>query len=167
MNLKARKNQLDFNMIVELSPQKIIKEATTVWNQPGPEIDIVMELKKLSFKEGSIDELYVFHVLDHLFIDEAPEALANWIKVLKPNGKIFIIVDDFEYLTRAFVGGDININTFNNEHSAPAFFDHDNLFGFMVKAGFKEESLTIWYDSPNSNFSRKHFELIMSGEKNG
>lgn len=154
-------------MIVELSPQKIIKEAITIWNQPGRDIDIVMELKKLSFKEGSVDEIFSFHVLDHLFIDEGPEAIMNWVKILKPGGKLFIIVDDFEYLTRAFVGGDIDINKFNEEHSAPAFYDRDSLFGLLVKAGMKEESLVIWHESPNNSFQKKHFELIMSGEKNG
>ena len=158
-------------MIIELSPKKIINGAYTVWNQPGPEVDLVVDLKKLSFKEGSIEEMYVFHVLDHLFDNEIVPALENWRKCLAPDRQLFVIVDDFEYLARAFVGGDLNIDDLNFSFAHPTNITHDNLLRYMKAAGFSEEKIVTWRDNVQNAkgeiiFPKQQFELIFSGKRN-
>jgi len=156
-------------MVIELSPKKIINGAVTVWNQPGPEVDIVMDLKNLTFKEGSIDEMFSFHVLDHLFEEEIVPAVQNWRKCLKKGRKLFVIVDDFEYLARAFVGGDINIKQLNEDFSHPTNIDRESLIRYYMEAGFPEESIHMWYGDVTSNagliLEKKHYELIFDGNK--
>ena len=151
-------------MIVEISPTKIVKGATTVWHEPGLEVDIVMDPKNLTFREGSIDELYSFHVLERLFRDEASAALRNWKGCLKLGGSLFVIVDDFEYLSRAYVGGDISLETFNRDFSHPIHFDRDFLIAMLVGAGFKENNLVAWFNNVKNYFERKHYEIVLSAK---
>ena len=132
-------------MIIELSPRKIINGAFTVWNQPGPEVDLVVDLKNLTFQENSVDEIYSFHVLDHLFDDEIVPAIKNWRKCLKPGKKLFIVVDDFEFIARGFVGGDINVDELNKNFAHPTNITRDNLIRFLGEAEFMEDKSHIWF----------------------
>ncbi len=157
-------------MIIELSPQKIIQGAFTCWNQEGPGVDLVVDLKKLTFKENSIEEIYSFHVLDHLFEDEIIPALENWRKCLKPGKKLFVIVDDFEYLARAFVGGDISIEELNSSFAHPTNITRESLLKYFKSVGFEEEKTHMWYgDIMNQRgeiiLPKKHFELIFDANK--
>lgn len=152
-------------MKIELTPNKIVKDAVTIWNQHSPEVDIVMDLKNLTFKENSIDTIYSFHVLDHLFLEEISATLNNWIKCLKPGGELFLIVDDFEYLSRAFVGGDINIEQFNVNFCHSAQLDRDLMTKLLMQTGFKDGRMVIWFENIPGVYNKKHFELIISAKK--
>lgn len=157
-------------MKIELSPRKIIPGAFTVWNQPG-EADAVMELKNLTFRENSVDEIVSFHVLDHLFEEEIKTAMLNWRKCLKVGGKIFIIVDNYEYIARSLVGGDISIEELNANFAHPTNITQDNLLRYFTEAGFPEGSVTTWFESikdgtGNVVIPKQHFELLYSSTKN-
>jgi len=152
-------------MIIEISPKKIIPEAITIWHEAGDQADILMDPKSLTFKPGSVDEIYAFHVLDKLFADEAAIAMKNWFSLLKPGGKLFCIVNDFEYITRAFVGGDINVGEFNNSFSNPSYYDRDSLINMFSSSGFNDADVSIWFDGLGAVYQRQHYELILSGIK--
>ena len=152
-------------MIVEITPQKIVKGATTVWNEHGDDVDIVMDPKNLQFKPGSISEIYSFHVLERLFIDEIMKALVNWKNCLADNGKLFLVVDDIEYIARAYVGGDINAAIFNQNFSHPTHFDRDLLTSLLAKIGFREDDMTIWFESVNNHVKRQPHELVICAQK--
>lgn len=151
---------------IQLSPTRIVQDAITVWSEPGPEVDIVMDLKNLTFREGSIEEIYSFHVLDHFFPDEVTQALQSWKKCLEVGAKIFIIVDDFEYICRGYVGGDLSIDLINERYNHPTQFTNDNLIFFLKEAGFKEDLASKWFaDIVADKFPRKHFELVIDTRK--
>lgn len=150
---------------IQLSPTRIIPNAITVWNKPGPEVDIVMDLKKLSFADDFCDVIYSFHVLDHYFPEEIPEALANWYRCLKSEGKLWIKADDFETLCREFVGGGISIDTFNLEHTHPAYLTRENLIRYLAGAGFVEGGLIMWFDHVPNEFQKGPYELIFECKK--
>jgi len=137
----------------------------TVWNEHAPGVDVVMDLKKLTFAPGSVDEIYSFHVLDHLFPNEVSEALANWKSVLKKGSNVFIVVDDFEYVARAFIGGDIDIGVFNDIHSHPMNFRRESLIDHLAQAGFLLDNMRIWNTDVPSLFQKKHYELVMAAQK--
>ncbi len=156
------------NMKVQLSPKRIIPDVTTVWSEAGPEVDIVMDLKKLTFREGMISELYSFHVVDHLFPEEAEEAVKNWYKMLGINGRLHILSDDFEYIARAFVGGDIDIEMFNTLHNHPCQCTRESLALMMHRAGFLENETSYWVDdNAPEGMKKNHYELIVTGVKHG
>lgn len=152
---------------IQLSPIRMVKDAITIWSEVGPEVDIVMDLKKLTFRPGSIEEIYSFHVLDHLFPEETSIAISNWKNCLKIGGKLWSIVDDFEHTTRAFIGGDISIELFNNLYSHPSQFSRDSLVSELKKGGFKEEKITVWFaENVAEKFIKKNDEIVLESTKN-
>lgn len=153
------------DMKIQLSPTRIIKDAITVWSQPGPEADVLMDLKNLTFRPGSVMELYAFHVLDHLFPEEAAVALKNWFSCLAIGGEIYVSNDDFEYIARAFVGGDISIDLFNDLHNHPHQCTNGNVIKMMKDAGFKEEHIVVWYGGEPKGILKNHFETVLTAKK--
>lgn len=145
---------------IQFANTRIIKDAMTVWYEAGPEVDVVMDIKNLTFRPGSIDVIYSFHVLDHFFPVEAQNALNNWRSCLSPNGMLYIVVDDFEVLNRSFASGDFPIDDFNEKFSHPMYFTRDNLLSYCVKAGFKQDSAVIWYGDVPNEFKKDPYDLI-------
>jgi predicted SAM-dependent methyltransferase len=152
-------------MKLQLSPNRIIKDALTIWHEAGPEVDIVMDVANVSFREGSVTEMYVFHVVDHLFEPEALKAMASWFKCLSPEGKVHILNDDFEYIARAFVGGDISIEMFNDLHNHPLQCTRDNISALLAKAGFRADNVNIWLSGNPEGMTREHYEFILTAKK--
>lgn len=152
-------------MIVEITPNKIIKGATTIWNQSSLEVDMTMDVKNLTFRPGSVGGLFAFHVLDHLFENEIADAVSNWRKCLKPGAELYVIVDDLDYLCRSYITGDFAIQKFNQEFSHPMYFNKESLIEYLARAGFREDLMKIWYlDVPNL-FSKQEHELVLSAKK--
>lgn len=50
-------------------------------------------------------EVRASHVLEHLFIDDVPSAIAEWVRVLKPKGVLRIIVPDLDIIIKNLVDG--------------------------------------------------------------
>ncbi len=152
-------------MIIELSDKKIVKGAMTVWGQLGPEVDVAMDLRALTFREGSVDTICAFHVLDALFPEEIVSTVKNWERCLKPGGRLFVVVDDYEYLARAFVGGDITVDMLNSRHNHPTQHTQGSLAGFLKDAGFLENNIVVWFESVPDLFPRTHYELVLQATK--
>jgi predicted SAM-dependent methyltransferase len=73
--------------------------------EAGPGVDYVGNCSDLSrFENGSIEEIYASHVLEHLgYAKDLLPALTEWHRVLKDDGKAMISVPDFEVLCRLFL----------------------------------------------------------------
>lgn len=142
-----------------------MKDAVTVWQEPGPEVDIVMDLKALTFRPESVDLIVAHHVLDRLFEEEALAALKNWHACLKKGGRLIVITDDFEYIARGFVGGDIDLMTFNRNHAHAMQWDRKVLGDTVIATGFPEPQVKIWFEGIEGMFDRKHYELVIEGTK--
>lgn len=71
----------------------------------GPGVDHVGDCRDLSrFKDGSVEEIYASHVLEHLsYQDAMPQALREWNRVLVAGGRALISVPDFDVICRLFV----------------------------------------------------------------
>jgi predicted SAM-dependent methyltransferase len=69
-----------------------------------PEVDFIGPCTDLGqFADGSIDEIYASHVLEHLgYREELPRALAEWHRVLRPGGQVKISVPDMMKLCGMF-----------------------------------------------------------------
>ncbi len=151
--------------LINLSPTRLNEEALVVWHELSDEVDVVMEPNKLTFRPGSIDGIVANHVVDQLFFPEAKKAMDNWYECLKPGGKLFVLADDFEYVARGFVGGDITLETFNENHSHASQWDRKLLGDTLIKTGFKEENVKIWFEGIKDFIDRKHFELLIEASK--
>lgn len=69
--------------------------------------ELAMDVKwGLPFADGSARYVFLSHVLEHLFYDEAQRLLADIHRVLQPGGVVRIIVPDVEKCLRAYVEAD-------------------------------------------------------------
>jgi predicted O-linked N-acetylglucosamine transferase (SPINDLY family)/predicted SAM-dependent methyltransferase len=85
------------------------KEKKAGWKilnvQPDPDVDYVGNCTDLGqFADGSAQELYASHVLEHLgYKEQLPRALQEFHRVLVAGGKALISVPDFDILCRLFL----------------------------------------------------------------
>lgn len=150
---------------IQLTPQKVIKDATCVWSKHTDDTDIQMDLDKLTFKEGSLDNIFSFNVLDHFFMNECVDAVKNWRSCLKKNGELFITVKSFEEISRKYIGGEILIDDINSAYALPCHFDRQNLVNILTSAGFVEDKMKFWFGEVPNLFKGKDFDLIISATK--
>jgi predicted SAM-dependent methyltransferase len=150
---------------IDLSPTRITADALVVWHEPGDQVDLVMDPRKLTFRPDSVDQIITNHVIDQLFLEEAKQAMVNWRDCLKKSGHLFILTDDFEYIARAFVGGDIDIGIFNRNHSHASQWDRQLLGEVLIGLGFPETDVKIWFEGIKDVINKQHYELLIQATK--
>lgn len=79
--------------------------------QPGKNIDYICDAEVLSqFKDGSIEEIYASHILEHFYHTKTEKVLKEWCRVLKVGGKLYLSVPDWDkIIERLFSKYDIDI----------------------------------------------------------
>jgi predicted SAM-dependent methyltransferase len=80
---------------------EVAHEGWKIFNiQPGPHVNFVGNCLDLSqFSDGSVSELYLSHVLEHLdYRKEAFTALTEFRRILVPGGRLMIGVPDLDVL---------------------------------------------------------------------
>lgn len=50
------------------------------------------------YEDGSVDEIRASHILEHFAFEEVPKVLTEWVRVLKPGGRIRIAVPNFDWI---------------------------------------------------------------------
>lgn len=66
-------------------------------------IDLVCDVSRLSdFEDESVAEIYSSHTLEYFDRQQATTTLAEWFRVLKPGGKLYVSVPDFESLVQVY-----------------------------------------------------------------
>ena len=75
---------------------------------PAPYVDHVCNANDLSqFADNTFIEMYASHIVEHLdYINELPNTLKDWNRVLMPGGKIFISVPDLDVLAALILDKD-------------------------------------------------------------
>lgn len=71
---------------------------TWIWQDilPLPNVDLVCNANNLSMiKSNSMDEVFASHLIEHFFYNEIGAVLKEWVRILKPGGKLTIILPDF------------------------------------------------------------------------
>jgi predicted SAM-dependent methyltransferase len=150
---------------IQLAAQPVVKDHLTIYQQPAEGVDLTMDLKALTYRPGTVEQIFTHHVLDHFFEEELLVALKNWYNCLAPGGRLYIVTDDFEYVCRAFVGGDITIDTLNKYHANPVFLNKEIIGRLLIKVGFPEPKVRIWFGEIKDFYHAQRFELIMEAQK--
>lgn len=148
-------------MRIQLTKSKVIPDALVAWNEREPGVDIVTDLRDPGFAHGSVEKLYAFHVLDHLFPKEVIPTLMAWKRLLAPGGKLFLVNDDFEFLCRAHVGGDLTVDQFNADFAHPTYFTRDNMIEALKAVGFDPDHLVLWFADVRDEFKKAEHELVL------
>tara|TARA_R100000152_G_C6775129_1_gene203339 strand:- start:364 stop:948 length:585 start_codon:yes stop_codon:yes gene_type:complete len=63
------------------------------------------------FKNDSVDEIYNCGVFTYFDRSHAPSVLKEWNRVLKPAGKLYISIPDFEGIVEAYIKSDKDIES--------------------------------------------------------
>lgn len=58
--------------------------------------DVDSDLTKLPFDDDYADEALSVHVIEHFYVWEAPDVLEEWLRILKPGGKLIIECPDLQ-----------------------------------------------------------------------
>jgi predicted SAM-dependent methyltransferase len=145
---------------IQFSPRRIIPDALVVWHEPGAEVDMVMDLRKPTFADGLVKKLYAFHVLEHLFRHEVVDVLERWKAMLAPGGKLFLVDDDFDFLCRSAVGGDMTAEQWSDQFAHPTYFTKDSTISVVREAGFDLDKTVFWYVDVPDEFPKREYELV-------
>lgn len=110
-------------------------------------VDIVGDISDLSrFEDGSVEEIYASHSLEHFPHPQTISVLKEWHRVLAPGGKLYVAVPDFQRCVELYGYSGINqwlldyVSGGQEYETAyhKAIFDEDRLSGLLKEAGFAE-----------------------------
>jgi SAM-dependent methyltransferase len=106
------------------------------------EIHHLPEVAELPYKDGSIGEVLACHVLEHYPAQNLSGVLREWVRVLKPGGKLRLSVPDFRKIAEGYLSGRAGPWTafaFGSQHNSAEFhksgIDETLLRGLMSEAG--------------------------------
>ena len=120
----------------------------------------------LNYADDSVDEIRASHILEHFSFGDAQVALAEWVRVLKPGGRIRISVPDVDKTlamkddpNRLFylMGGQTDADDFHR-----SAWDEQRLGAEMIHAGIAR--LKHW-ESANTDTAAEPCSLNLEGFK--
>lgn len=65
--------------------------------------DIKSDLRSLPFEDNYADEILSVHVIEHFYAWEAPSLLKEWLRVLKPKGKMILECPDIDKAVKLYL----------------------------------------------------------------
>ncbi|MBU9374706.1 methyltransferase domain-containing protein [Burkholderia multivorans] len=78
-----------------------------------PGVDVVADVGGLPFDEGSVDEVFSSHLIEHFPQEELRRRLLpHWRSMLKPGGRLRAIVPDGEAMLRGIAAGSYSFDDF-------------------------------------------------------
>jgi predicted SAM-dependent methyltransferase len=122
--------------------------------------DLIDDIAKLhSFKDKSVDLIYVCHTLEHFGRHEYMEVLERWFQLLKPGGILRISLPDFEKIVEYYnETGDVTKligllyggQTYaQNYHYIT--WDFQSLKNDLLKVGFKTIERYDWRETEHAD----------------
>ena len=69
----------------------------------NPKADMKMDVRKLTFVDNYVDEMYSSHVIEHFDFHEGVAVLKEWHRALKPGGKLSIECPDLMLSCKKFI----------------------------------------------------------------
>lgn len=130
------------------------------------------EVYPLAHPDNSVDKIHASHVLEHFGHGQTVNVLADWVRALKPGGRIQIAVPDFDKIVAAYnspscgwpvegylMGGQTDAN---DAHGA--IFNEQKLREMMGKVGLR--SIKAW-KSEQKDCAALPVSLNLEGVKRG
>jgi len=70
--------------------QMILQGYVNIDAYPGPDVDVVSDALDLRYQDSSVDEVVMFHAIEHFSLDDACTLLRRIFFWLKPGGHIIV-----------------------------------------------------------------------------
>jgi SAM-dependent methyltransferase len=103
-------------------------------------VDARFDIIKLPYDNNTVDEIKAFHVIEHFPWSKGNEALREWYRVLKPQGRLWLETPDFLASCREYVNGDNNVRNILNGHFFSEAGDTPGQLHYLL---FSEEQLAM------------------------
>lgn len=121
--------------------------------------------QEVALDDNSVDEIRASHILEHFSFADARRALADWVRVLKPGGRIRLAVPDIDKVLASadsrrlfwLMGGQTDADDFHR-----SAFDESRLRAFMEDVGI--ENIQRW-ESQNTDCASLPVSLNLEGTK--
>lgn len=68
------------------------------------------DVRELPFKDNSVDYILARQVLEHITFLNVPNTLHEWIRVLKPGGRMVITCPNFDLMAKDWLESEFSIN---------------------------------------------------------
>lgn len=128
------------------------------------------EVFPLPYADNSVDEVYASHVLEHFSHTQRFHVLYEWVRVLKPGGKITICVPDFRRLSAAYLADEPPKNVeqwilgghIDGDDVHGAIYDEKSLRGIMLNAGLEN---VVRVQNNENDTSRIQWSLNLEATK--
>lgn len=134
-------------------------------NMPGYEpVDLRtngVDVRKLPYDDCTYDEIYCSHTLEHLDCLEAQNALLDWVRVLKPGGRLRIAVPDMQKIAAELAKPDLTSEETTGQFAM--VFGSQNYAENYHKWGYTEVSLRRVMNWAGLGFV-KPFKAFMPGD---
>ncbi len=126
------------------------------------------------FGNGSVDLIYMCHILEHIKSTDLSNILAEMKRMLKDGGTLRLSVPDFDRLIEVYnaSGGDINMiikqlmggqdHQYNIHYSV---FTRRSLEAILRQAGFRDVLPWDPYDCQHHNFKDRACRKISAGDR--
>jgi predicted SAM-dependent methyltransferase len=117
----------------------------------GPHIEIETDFGKLPFDDDSVDEIWVGDVIEHIPVWRQAEVLAEWHRVLKPEGVLNGTTPNLEHNIRKYTRREIDLgwllqNLYGDRrgpgHQHYILFTKETLNQLLVENGFNTIDLS-------------------------
>lgn len=126
---------------------------------------------KLPYADGSVDEVYASHVLEHIHHSKTSATLTEWVRVLRPGGRLRIAVPNFGEIRRQQINGQMPLTMVNawmhgtndvdtDRHVAE--FDEESLVASLRRLGIENPSR---WEPQYDDCSRLPLSLNLGGYK--
>lgn len=96
--------------------------------------DYLLDIRDLSsIPDDSVEEIYTAHTIEHIMLFELFPTIRGFCRILKPGGKITVIVPDSETVSQDWVSGKIPGNYFEKimlgaQPNATPYMSHKQIF---------------------------------------
>ena len=57
---------------------------------PLPGVDVVCDIREIQYEENTVDEIVMFHCIEHFTLDDACLIIRKLFKILKPGGRVIM-----------------------------------------------------------------------------
>ncbi|WP_052595839.1 methyltransferase domain-containing protein [Aureispira sp. CCB-QB1] len=96
-----------------------------------PNVDYVCSADQLPFESGTVDEVYSRHVVEHFTLKEFLKVLAEWNRVLKTGGVVYIICPNLLWHLQQIISGSHASFYSKTSGSNDRFWGMGSLFGWQ------------------------------------
>lgn len=95
--------------------------------------DYRCDLRTLPFKTGEFDIVFSSHTLEHFSRQDLPIVMDEWVRVMKPDGEMRLVLPNLEWAARKIVNGEIDANVMNVLYGAQTYAENLHRMGYTPK----------------------------------